>query len=123
MSEPRKNWDSTLAQHLHQLPIRYDRVIDISIGRVVSSLGKYGFALLQCRQQHPEDKNNSQWLVALSEKLGTVVPQSPRNELIEDVRDFSDVDEKMNVAIVPGESFHPILIPRLLLLSTVSNPR
>ena len=63
------------------------------IGEVVpatmGALKRMGFALLHglVERAHQDDADR---LEALGQRLGRVVPQSPRGELIEDVRDMSD---------------------------------
>jgi len=56
------------------------------------SLHHYGFALLRNFCIDNKQESAAVRLTRLGQHLGTIVPQSPRGELVEDVRDFSDVE-------------------------------
>ncbi|MGI9604403.1 MAG: TauD/TfdA family dioxygenase [Acidimicrobiales bacterium] len=58
---------------------------------VPRALQDHGYALIDGGPSSPEEA--ARFLLELGHQLGTVVPQSPRGESVEDVRDFSDVDE------------------------------
>lgn len=63
---------------------------------VITSLKRYGFALLSGLGVRNERIVTSDALLELASNLGTVVPQSPRGEYVEDVRDFSDIEAEDN---------------------------
>ncbi|MEM7294046.1 MAG: TauD/TfdA family dioxygenase [Pseudomonadota bacterium] len=85
-------WTTTLANNLDAHWIdgsaELSNVVDASTTALLSN----GFALLRGISDSKDAKAIAARLTALSERLGTIVPQSPRGELVEDVRDFSDVD-------------------------------
>ena len=87
-------WDSGLQAQLKSLRLDLDAANpDASRHALIERLGTYGFALL--RGLGSGDREHcAATLLTLSRQLGSVVPQSPRGELVEDVRDFSDVDER-----------------------------
>lgn len=88
-----KPWDARLASHLDELRIDIaPSTIRTATNSVVESLRRYGFALLSGLGRGSERAAAADELIELASYLGTVVPQSPRNEKVEDVRDFSDVE-------------------------------
>ena len=84
-------WNASLIDKLSSLRIRYTALNTSVIEQSSASLHHYGFTLLA---RDGDDHDAATELQNLSEKLGTLLPQSPRREMIEDVRDYSDVDEK-----------------------------
>lgn len=88
------SWDSTIVNRLDELRISDDAESDVHYDRIVSRLREYGFALLTGLARSGNRNFAASQLLKLSEELGTVLPQSPRNEKIEDIRDFSDVDKR-----------------------------
>jgi alpha-ketoglutarate-dependent taurine dioxygenase len=86
-------WDVGLMPELKNLCLQVDpESIDSSIPAITNSLHYYGFALLNGLGSEAGKSMISQRLIKLSNHLGRIVPQSPRGEQIEDVRDFTDVD-------------------------------
>jgi hypothetical protein len=66
--------------------------IQAATSDVLASLKRYGFALLSGMGGRNERSVTADELLELASHLGTVVPQSPRGEYVEDVRDFSDTE-------------------------------
>ena len=88
-------WDAGLASRLEGLRITVDSDdIAASGPTIVTAIRCYGFALLKGLGQDGSRDTTITQLVTLSESLGKIVAQSPRGEMVEDVRDFSDVDER-----------------------------
>ena len=87
-------WDRHLAPRLDDLRIDLSGGIRCSLPNVIASLRRYGFALLSGLSAGAERNAAAGALVELASHLGTVVPQSPRGEEVEDVRDFSDTEAK-----------------------------
>ena len=87
-------WDSTIASSLDRLRIQIGEEIGTSVPRIANALRTYGFALLQSLDQDAASLDAR--LHQLGSQLGTIVAQSPRGELIEDVRDMSDIDTEID---------------------------
>lgn len=64
------------------------------VDNVIESVRRYGVALISGLGKSAEGSEVATELSGLGSRLGTIVPQSPRGERVEDVRDFSDVEEK-----------------------------
>ena len=86
------SWNAELAGRLDQLKIIVGDDPVCSQGLIVEALEKYGFAFLSGLQEKSDRDDTVLRLLALSSQLGEVLPQSPLNERVEDIRDFSDVD-------------------------------
>ena len=86
-------WAATLSNHLPELRINYTKINHNVLDQTRASLHQYGFALLSRDDGHISAELASADLQEISKQLGTLLPQSPRQELIEDIRDFSDVDD------------------------------
>lgn len=82
-------WDASLKETLDRVHIDGSGLLDDLAHAAMQSLRRRGFALLDGLAA-PEDKQGSGRLEAFGQALGRIVPQSPRGELIEDVRDMSD---------------------------------
>lgn len=94
MTYEHEAWDRRMASHLDDIHCAVAGDIQFAIGDITQSLQRYGFALLSGLGKTAERNNTAKDLVALAAHLGTVVPQSPRGEEVEDVRDFSDVEAR-----------------------------
>jgi alpha-ketoglutarate-dependent taurine dioxygenase len=94
MTIQHKPWNNQIRSRLDDLRIDMTDRVQLSIKPVVESLQHYGFALLSGLGANAERNVTADELLDLAVNLGTVVPQSPRGEAVEDVRDFSDVDVK-----------------------------
>ena len=84
-------WDRKTLD-VNQLCIDVTGDIQAATSDVLASLQRYGFALLSGLGVRNERSVTADELLELASHLGTVVPQSPRGEDVEDVRDFSDVE-------------------------------
>ena len=87
------SWDARLGDELERLRIHYNQPEGLH-HQINTTLQQYGFALVSGLGHHESIAVTTQRLLELSEQLGTVLPQSPRNETVEDIRDFSDTGEK-----------------------------
>lgn len=87
-------WDRRIAAHIDDIRCAVVGDIQIAIGDITQSLQRYGFALLSGLGRTDERNATVAELIELAAHLGTVVPQSPRGEEVEDVRDFSDVEAR-----------------------------
>ena len=85
-------WDNTISHRVDELRIQSS--CPNIINAMSESLQQYGFAVLSGVISTAERETAATQLLALSQRLGTILPQSPRREMIEDIRDFSDVDER-----------------------------
>jgi hypothetical protein len=87
-------WTATLADDLNRVRVVLnDGDMDAVAVDAERALNEYGFALVSgLGIEDPE--RIADRLLALGSRLGKVTAQSPRGELVEDVRDFSDIDER-----------------------------
>jgi len=92
MTDEHEPWDRQIAERLDDIRIDMTGGIPGSLRNVIASLRRYGFALLTGLSAGSEKNAAADELLKLASHLGTVVPQSPRGEAVEDVRDFSDVE-------------------------------
>ena len=92
MSYRHEPWDETIGTRIGELEIEIDGDIHNQLDKVAASLRRHGFALVRGLGQSAERDVTARELMALATRLGVVVPQSPRGEEVEDVRDFSDTD-------------------------------
>ena len=89
-----ESWDSQMASHIDDIHCEVTGDIQFAIGGITQSLQRYGFALLSGLGRAVERSVTADELVELAANLGTLVPQSPRGEEVEDVRDFSDIEAR-----------------------------
>lgn len=87
-------WDKGIASHINEIHSQTGTDIRLTISDIALSLRRYGFALLSGFSRASERDATADDLVTLAEHLGAVVPQSPRGEKVEDVRDFSDIEAR-----------------------------
>ena len=85
-------WTSTLATELGGLRIDAGQSLDAVAQAATASVRTNGFALLRGLSADAVDLDDR--LRALGNALGRVIVQSPRGELVEDVRDVSDLEEQ-----------------------------
>lgn len=83
-----------MASRLDDLRIDLRGDVAASKDAVVASLRRNGFALLSGLAAGADRNPAAAALTQLAAELGTLVPQSPRGEEVEDVRDFSDVEAR-----------------------------
>ena len=94
MSHVHEPWDKNIGLRVDDLEIEIKADIQRKIGEVITSLRRYGFALVSGLGTSSERDATARELIEFATHLGVVVPQSPRGEEVEDVRDFSDIDAK-----------------------------
>ena len=94
MKHKHEAWDAQLATRIDDLRIELCNGLQPAVGDIASALGRYGFALLSGLGSSGGRDATARELIELANHLGTVVPQSPRGEEVEDVRDFSDTDTR-----------------------------
>ena len=96
MTGTHEAWDAQLTAHLDDLRIDLAAGIEPAIPAITASLKRYGFALLSGLSPDNARDTAASQLESLASRLGRIVPQSPRGETVEDVRDFSDTDASDN---------------------------
>ncbi|NND73750.1 MAG: TauD/TfdA family dioxygenase [Ilumatobacter sp.] len=92
--ESSERWGAHL--ELDDVTITAPLTADI-VGRVVALVHRFGFAIVDSAAHTASGcsvAERSRHLLEFGNALGTPVVQSPRNELVEDVKDYSDVDER-----------------------------
>ena len=94
MSTKHEPWDKRIASDIDEIQGEVTADIRFAISNIKLSLHRYGFALLSGLGKAAERDTTADELVELAAQLGTVVPQSPRGEKVEDVRDFSDIEAR-----------------------------
>ena len=94
MSIQHEAWDAKIAPQIGHYIIEVPNGVSHYIDEIVTSIQTRGFALLSGLGSSKDHERLLAELTQLSASIGTIVAQSPRGEKIEDVRDFSDVDEK-----------------------------
>ncbi|MDC1286915.1 TauD/TfdA family dioxygenase [Gammaproteobacteria bacterium] len=87
-------WDKAIGPRIDDLRIDISENMQPAIDPVTASLRRYGFALLSGLGTSKERDATACELLDFATRLGDVVPQSPRGEEVEDVRDFSDIEVK-----------------------------
>ncbi len=87
-------WDASHAGQLDGLTIDASGPIGSFVDPTAQALRTYGFAILKSFDVANELLDDR--LTELGSSLGTIVMQSPRGELIEDVRDTSDFDGEVD---------------------------
>ena len=87
-------WDHRISENIEDYFIEISSEVTQDVDTIVSSIERNGFALLTGLGRDLGRDALLEKMTKLSSALGKIVPQSPRGEEIEDVRDFSDVDEK-----------------------------
>tara|TARA_B110000211_G_scaffold36304_1_gene36587 strand:+ start:9490 stop:10365 length:876 start_codon:yes stop_codon:yes gene_type:complete len=85
-------WDASQLKTVDPLWIDGSDDMSSIVDMATQSLHHYGFALLRNFCGDAEEASAAARLTMLGQHLGTIVPQSPRGELVENVRDFSDIE-------------------------------
>ena len=109
-------WDKRIASHIDDLRIDVTGDIQFVVSNITTSLRRYGFALLSGLGAGAERDATTHELIELASYLGTVVPQSPRGEEVEDVRDFSDIEAKDDRGYRSGGGLSPHSDPPTLIV-------
>jgi hypothetical protein len=94
MTSEHEPWNKRIASQINDIKCEVTTDIRFDISNITLSLRRYGFALLSGLGKVAERDATANSLVELAAHLGTVVPQSPRGEEVEDVRDFSDIEAR-----------------------------
>jgi hypothetical protein len=94
MTSEHEPWDKRIASQIDDIHCEVTSDFHFAISNITLSLRRYGFALLSGLGKTAERNATADDLVELAAHLGTVVPQSPRGEMVEDVRDFSDIEAR-----------------------------
>jgi hypothetical protein len=94
MTSEHEPWNKRIASQIDDIQCEATTDIRFDISNITLSLRRYGFALLSGLDKVAERDATADSLVELAAHLGTVVPQSPRGEKVEDVRDFSDIEAR-----------------------------
>jgi hypothetical protein len=108
-------WDAGLADHLDEVRHDGDRPLDALVEPTLASLRSHGFALLGSLDRG-RPGSVAERLQGLGERLGRIVPQSPRGEMIEDVRDVSDIEERDDRGYRSGGELSPHSDPPTLII-------
>lgn len=110
-------WDASLIDRLDEIRIEVDpENIDCKFDAVKKRLLQYGFAMLEGLGADEDREVIAGRLIALSLRLGTLVPQSPRRERIEDIKDYSDLDVSDERGYRSRGEFSPHSDPPTLIL-------
>lgn len=110
-------WDASLLERLDEIRIEVDHEnIDRKFDAIKKRLLRYGFALLEGLGADEGREVIAERLVTLSQRLGCLVPQSPRRERIEDVKDYSDFDGNDERGYRSRGEFSPHSDPPTLIL-------
>ena len=89
----KSGWDASLLDQLGELTIAVEPDYpERQLNAITTNLRRYGFALLSGIGTDDDRETIAGHLIRLSRSLGELVPQSPRCERIEDIKDFSDVE-------------------------------
>jgi hypothetical protein len=108
-------WDASLADRLDEVRVDASGPVTGFSESLVSVVRAYGFAVLDGVGGADAGRTDRR-LVELGNALGTIVPQSPRGELIEDVRDVSDIEERDDRGYRSGGELAPHSDPPTLIV-------
>ncbi|HND34487.1 MAG TPA: TauD/TfdA family dioxygenase, partial [Myxococcota bacterium] len=116
MTQP--TWTASIAAQLDELRIHFDGDTHLLAARVADSLERYRFALIRGIGQEEGTRQEAiDVLLQLGNLLGEVMPLSPLGEQIQDVRDFSDTDDKPDTrGYRSGGEIRPHTDPATLIL-------
>ena len=90
------SWDAQLAKRLDTVTVAAPLSADVA-AQTIGIVRRFGFAIVRSEPTHLTDSAIAArrlQLLAFSHAMGTPIVQSPRRELVEDIKDFSDVDER-----------------------------
>jgi alpha-ketoglutarate-dependent taurine dioxygenase len=108
-------WDGSLATKLDQLRVDASGSIADLVVPLQVTLRTYGFALLHSLNTNAPAMLDAR-LEELGSRLGRIVAQSPRGELIEDVRDMSDLEDSDDRGYRSGGELSPHSDPPTLIV-------
>ena len=87
-------WDARIVDELEALIIAGNAGDEANLAQTVrAAIRQHGFCLVDTAPAPSSRDTKAEQLHTLCSGLGEVVPQSPRGEMIEDVRDYSDEEE------------------------------
>ena len=110
-------WDASLIDRLDDIRVQIDPGnIDRMFDAIKKRLLLYGFAMLEGLGADEGRDVIAKRLVMLSQLLGRLVPQSPRRERIEDIKDYSDIDVNDERGYRSRGEFSPHSDPPTLIL-------
>jgi hypothetical protein len=117
-SPVRRAWDASLADNLDAVTIVAP--LHAAAGPAVSELiQRVGFAIIESDPTALDDMSmdvRRAELLALSNALGRPIIQSTRKELVEDIKDFSDIDERDDRGYRSAGELKPHSDPPTLIL-------
>ncbi len=93
MGQQHDTWDARANARLDQFRLDV-RALDDGIDEITVAIKRNGFALLSDLCDSNDRDTCANRLQSYFGRFGAIVPQSPLGQLVEDVRDFSDVDER-----------------------------
>ncbi len=119
-------WDARLADNLGQVTLTAP--LSAAIGSpVIDTVRRFGFAIVQSQPVDLTDaaiEQRGEALLAFAQALGTPIVQSPRRELVEDIKDFSDIDAQDDRGYRSGGELKPHSDPpTLIALHSVQSAR
>lgn len=88
-------WTAEVAAQLDQTRIRFDADRGALAERVDDALQKYRFAVVRGIGQGHDDSRAAavDTLLSLGDALGACVSQTPRGDIVQDIRDYTDTDD------------------------------
>lgn len=113
-----RSWTADLLDRLEE-PTVVAPLSATIVDQVVERVTKFGFAIVQCEPCATDPTSlqaRSDALQRFGEALGTPVVQSPREELVEDVKDYSDVEASDDRGYRSGGELSPHSDPPTLIL-------
>lgn len=113
-----RSWDTRLAGQLDEVTVTAPLAAGIA-ARVIPLVQRFGFAIVAsepCASDPTATAGRSRELLEFGRALGVPIVQSPRRELVEDVRDFTDVDEHDDRGYRSGGELSPHSDPPTLNL-------
>lgn len=114
MNTTHEAWNAGLSAQLKELRIDVPEP-DVRADRAINAVRRFGFALISGLGKADLRAPAAADLSALAKRFGQIVPQSPRGERIEDVRDYSDVEEKDERGYRSGGELSPHSDPSTLI--------
>jgi hypothetical protein len=114
VSATHEAWNAGLIARLNDLRIDVPDP-DVRADRAIDAVRRFGFALISGFGEAALRASAAAELSALAKRFGRIVPQSPRGERIEDVRDYSDVEEKDERGYRSGGELSPHSDPSTLI--------
>ncbi len=113
-----RRWDASIARRLGEATITAPLSADAA-SEAIALVQRFGFAIVESAPTAPtepaiDDRRGE--LESFGSTLGTPVFQSPRHELVEDVKDFSDVERGDDRGYRSGGELKPHSDPPTLIV-------